>query len=77
MLEILLGLFQSHRIDNLEVEMEALRLLVNPPAAQVEVVEAPEDQIDETLQCQQNMIAQLQTLLNKHIAQQKARQLCD
>ena len=76
MLEILLGLFQWHRIGSLEAEMEALRQKVDQVV--IEEVQQPVPEIQNpTLLCQQNKIAQLQTLLNKHIAQQEALRSCD
>ena len=69
MLEIVLGLFQWHRIGNLEAEMEALRLQVNQVVIE-EVIDPELVDRSQTLLCQEYMIAQLQTLLNKHIAQQ-------
>ena len=57
--------------------MEVLRQLVNPPAPLEQVVEESEDRSALILQCQENMIAQMQTLTNKHIAQRLALQSCD
>jgi hypothetical protein len=73
----LLGLFQSHRIDILEAEMEALRQLVDQTYIEEVVEEEQEIHIDPTLQCQLDMIAQMQTLTNTHIAQRLALQSCD
>ena len=69
MLEIFLALFQWHRIGSLEAEMEALRQQVNQVVIE-EVIDPELVDRSQTLLCQEYMIAQLQTLLNKHIAQQ-------